>query len=269
MKKVILSLAIFFLLTVAVFIVRPFGNNNTLLEQTFYLIAACYAASNACLALKTYGQGPRFPSLLSLALGISGLFIADAIFFYYDFILHNLPYPSIADYIYLFAFIFLFLGTILEAHQSNIAWSKINKKVYLVSGAFTLFMLALFSYLTVFHSYNPQVSLAENIVTIGYTVGDLLFIIGTFFLIIMAWEYRGGKVMYVWITLFVGLLIATSADLMYAMFTDQFETHIGFIYSLSQWLYILGYLFIGTAFLYLKTILQGFQKKALMDIAKG
>lgn len=261
MRKIATLLLLYFVGTVLVFTFRPLGDNNALLEQGIYCFISLVAASSAFLALRVYGHGPRFRSLLCLALGLLSWFVADVSFIYQDFVLHNLPYPSIADYFYLLAYVLLFSGLMLEVFVSDVSWKKLNKIVYLGAGAFAVIMLSSFSYLTLFSSYSPEATLGENIVTIGYSLGDLLLVIAGFFILLVAWEYRGGKAAKVWMSLFLGFFATLIADLIYAAYTDEFEKHIGLIYSLSQYCYILGYLFITHAFLTLKTTLLSFQKR--------
>jgi len=262
MNKIAIFLFLFFIGTVGIFTFRPLGATNDLLEQSMYCLAAFIATTSAFLALRTYGKGPRFRSLLCLTLGLLCWFIADVTFIYFDFIVRNLPYPSIADCFYLIAYLLLAIGLIFEVFLSDVSWKKMDKKVYLISGLFTAIMLTTFSFLTVSSSYSPTVSFWENVVTIGYTVGDLILSLAGFFILVIAWEYRGGKVSKVWISIFLGFLITMIADLIYAKFTDEFAKHIGLIYSLSQYCYILGYLFIANGFLLLRSVLQSFQKRA-------
>ncbi len=152
MKKVIIGLVIFFLGIVGVFAFRPLGANNTLFEQSLYCVASLIASLSAFLALRTYGKGPRFRSLLFLSLGVLAWFFADVQFNYYKYVINNLSYPSSADYFYLAGYILMFLGLTLEIKLSDISWKKMNKHVYLGSGLFTALMLGIFSYLTVFVS---------------------------------------------------------------------------------------------------------------------
>lgn len=259
MNKILLLLTLYFIGVVAIFTFRPLGDNNALLEQSLYLFSPLIASTGAFLSLRAYGRGPRFRSLLCLTLGLISWLIADTTFNYLEFVAHNLQYPSPADYIYLLAYILLFTGLMLEVDLSDLSWKKINKKVYFIAGVFSSTLLALFSYISVFSSYSPEATLGENVVTIGYTVGDILLVIAGFFILLVVWEYRGGKASKVWINLFLGFLVTLIADLIYANFTDEFETHIGLIYSVSQYCYILGYMFITYGFFKLRNILRTFQ----------
>ncbi|HSA84440.1 MAG TPA: hypothetical protein VLF20_06180 [Patescibacteria group bacterium] len=265
MNKQTISLIVFFFIVVAIFVLRPLGQGlaNTLLEQAFYIIASVIAAMSAFLAFRTYGRGPRFVSLLALSLGLFSWVIADVLFTYLEYILNDLPYPSIADYFFLAGYILMLTGIIREVLLSDVSWKKMNKKVYLVCGTFSVLMITAFTYLTIFTAYNPEASFAENFVTIGYTVGDLLLSIAGFFLLIMTWEYRGGKASKVWIGIFLGYSGTLVGDLLYSIFPEQLFSHTGPIFIFSQFCYIGGYLFLAYGFLQLRSILLAFQKKPL------
>jgi|GEM_PF-3782825 len=261
MNKIVISLFVFFLWIVAVFAFRPLGANNTLFEQSLYCVASLIASVSGFLVLRAYGKGPRFRSLLFLSLGVLAWFFADVQFNYYEFVLNNLSYPSSADYFYLAGYILMFLGLTLEIKLSDISWKKMNKQVYLVSGLFTALMLGAFSYLTLFSSYDPKALFWENVVTIGYTVGDLFLCVAGFFILVVAWEYRGGKASGVWMSLFLGFLSTMVGDLLYAIFPDALTSHVGWIYIVSQYFYIFGYILFTYAFLSLQTVFLTLQKR--------
>lgn len=260
MKNVALLLSLFFIGTVSIFTFRPLGATNALLEQSVYIFAALIATASAFYAFKTYGKGPRSGSLLVILLGFLCWLIADTTFIYFDFIAGTLSYPSPADYFYLLGYILLFSGLMREVILSDISWKTLNKGIYAIAAIFSATLLTLFGFITVFASYSPDVTLAENIVTIGYTVGDILLVIAGFFIILIVWQYKGGKASIVWTSLFLGFLATLIADLIYANFTDEFDKHIGLIYSVSQYFYILGYLCITFGFIYLRSILHKLQE---------
>ena len=263
MKKLIYCLIFYFIALVAVFYFKPLGEANPHLVQSMYNIASFATSLSAFLALRAYGKGPRFRSILFLLLGFVSWFIADVSFGYFDLIENNITYPSFADYFYLVGYVFLFIGLMFEIVISNISWRKMSKQVYLISGIFTTCLFAAFSYYTLFSAYDPTRPAGENLVTLGYSVGDLFLVTAGFFIIVAAWEYRGGKASKVWISFLLGFLITMSSSLTYATHIEALDQPESFYYAQIQIGYITGYLFFTYALLYLRSIFHSFQKRTL------
>lgn len=263
MKKSTLLLALYFVITLPVFFLEPFGDSNSYYTQGLSLLSTAFVVVTGWLLLKTYGRGLRFPSLLLFALSFSALLIANLIFNYSDFVLHTYTYPSPADIFYLAYTLCIFLALMFEFRAADITWKNISKKVYIISGLFALGMIALFCWLTLFSAYSPDATLAENVVTIGYPVGDLLLVLGSFVLVLMIADYQGGKAAKVWLFIFLGLLATLAGDMLYAIFTDQYSTHAGPLYAITQLSYISAYLFVTFAFVNLRSTLLAFRAKSV------
>ncbi len=62
-------------------------------------------------------------------------------------------------------------------------------------------------------------------------------------------------------SLFLGFLSTMVGDLLYAIYPDALTSHVGWIYIVSQYFYVFGYILFTYAFLSLKTLLRAFQTR--------
>jgi len=185
--------------------------------------------------------------------------IGEAVWLYYDYILLVSPYPSIADVFYIAAYPLFALGLIQEIRFAKIKFSNLNKSAFAVIGILGLTMSALVFYHGVFKVYVPGGILVDNL-SIIYGIGDLIIIIPTLFVLVLAWEYKGGRIFIPWLFIFASFLLTLIADVLYTIFTDQYlEWEKPF--SGLDLFWIGSYLLAGLGFLNIALLLKDIQKK--------
>jgi hypothetical protein len=211
------------------------------LQNSVVLFTSLVAVSGGVYAFMTYGfSGKRAMTILALTVGLSCWFVGEALWNYYE-ALGIMPFPSIADLFYLVAYPFLFIGLINEIRSAQIDWKKFSRSLLFLLGLTTILLSSIVLYFGVFLSYHASQPLLNNVIAMGYGIADLLLIIVTMLILVLVWEFRGGQLARSWIALFCGFVAMLIADILFAMFTNQYESHVGFYKSIIDSFFMLSY----------------------------
>jgi hypothetical protein len=218
------------------------------LREGIYLSTSLIAVIAGTAAIRSYGlNGPRILTLVFLTAGITYWFVGDTLFDYYQYVLHIDPFPSAADIFYTLAYPLLFLGLISEARIFQINWRKLNKSTIFLFVIASVCLAAMVFYFGMYRAYNPQESLFANVIAMGYGGGDLLLIMANMLILILVWEFRGGSLTRVWVALFISFIFTLVADVLYAIYTGEYESQVWFYKSLLDTLWMSGYLLFAYA----------------------
>lgn len=218
------------------------GWDNIFLREGIYLLTSAIAVVAGIVALFTYGfKGPRTATIFLLTMGISYWCIGDTLFSYYQFILHTDPFPSLADAFYIAAYPFLLFGLINEVKSAKANWGRFNQPVAFLFTISAILLALVVSYFGIFLAYDPKETLFANIIAMSYGIGDLLLILINMLVLILVWEFRGGKLSRIWLTLFVSFVLTLVADILFAIFSIEYQTEV-FFKSLLDSLWMLSYL---------------------------
>jgi hypothetical protein len=208
---------------------------------------------------------PRSRTFLFLTAGIGYWFLGEVIFDYYQYIVKIDPFPSIADAFYLFAYPLLLLGLINEVITSQVQWRKLHRGLLFLFVSLSLVLGVLVFYFGVFQAYNPTVSLLSNAIVMSYGLGDLLLLTATLFVLLLAWEFRGGKLSRVWLFFFLSFLLNLIADILYAVYEVEYESLVWFYKSAIDTFFMGSYLLFAYAmFDFGLSILDAFTKITLL-----
>jgi hypothetical protein len=244
---ILVILSFIFILAFSVYWLR-LGWDIVSLREGIYLSTSGIAVIGGIFALVTYGfKGPRTTTLFLLTMGIAYWFIGDTLFSYYQFILKIDPFPSLADAFYLTAYPFLLFGLINEVKAAKANWGRFNQPIAFLFGISATLLAIVVSYFGIFLAYDAKETLFANIIAMSYGVGDLLLILANMFVLILVWEFRGGKLSRVWLTLFVSFVLTLIADILFALFTVQYKAEMWFYKSLLDSLWMLSYLIFAYA----------------------
>jgi hypothetical protein len=178
---------------------------------------------------------------------MSGWFIGEVIWNYYELILHIKPFPSFADVFYLLAYPLIFFGLLNEVSIGAIHWKKINRAIFFLFTIASLCLAVLVFYFGVYVAYDVKESLLANIIAMGYGVGDLVLIVTNMFVLILVWEFRGGSLSRTWIVIFVSLLCMLLADILFALYPDQYQAQLWIYKNSLDSLWMLSYLLFAYA----------------------
>jgi len=177
-----------------------------------------------------------------MAAGMWVWFFAQVIFGYYKIVLHQNPYPSLADLFFVIAYLPLFLGllTLIKNFRST-GLPMGTAKSYMIQG-----LLLLLVYAAIFYSLlwklitAPNDTAALKFLNFGYPTFDFILIAATSILIRISWELRGGSLAKSWIFLCAGFTLVGIADIMFAYQT----------YTFLDIVFFSGYFLIALAGLY-------------------
>jgi len=195
---------------------------------------------------------------LLLALGALGWTIGESTFSYYELFTDIEPFPSIADFFYLIAYIPLSMALILQMVHMDITLAKKEKIVIAIVYA----LICVFVIVTVIvipiqqASPIPQSEVFAYFVGALYPILDLILILCVF--VVFA-KIRHGKVNTAWILLLIGILITTIADIIFNWVeTLNVPEQLFYPYDL---LFIISYVFIlNSAWTMIYLMKQAFQK---------
>jgi len=155
-------------------------------------------------------------SLVFLALSFSCWFIAEQTWNLYEHVLDIDPYPSMADFFYLAAPIFMFVSLIIFLKSTE---KKISKKMILFSSIISL--LILIPSLIVTFNVNAEVEPFEIIIAISYPIVDSIVFVPAIITISFLISNRRS---FFWIMIVIGLLVMIIADtgFLYLVIDDEY-----------------------------------------------
>lgn len=217
-KFVLIVLTTFF---IAALITYLSGDYTSLAVQIWNLTPPFAAALTGILAVKVYGlNNPHARAFGFIALGIFFWFIGDFIWFILEYFFNQNPFPSIADYFYLFAYPLLLIGLIQELRANKMRWTycKVISCILL-----SLFFGLIVFYFGIIKAFDSSDLLINNLIAIAYGVGDLLLIIFTVLILMVAIGYQKGKLFYPWLIILIGFFLILVADILFAMYHQEYE----------------------------------------------
>lgn len=236
------------------------GSSNELLENVVYLVSASLAFAASFYAIKNYGfKSLHGKALLFISAGYGCWLIGEIIWVFYELVLLIDPYPSPADLFYVAAYPLIGWGIIKELKLASINLKKTPIGILAGIAILGFVFLILVSYFEIMLAYDSSVSLIENF-AILYGFGDLMLLIPSLLVLVMAWEFKGGKIFIPWIFIFLGLLCSLAADTLYAVFLEPYINGI-YPYDNIDVLYVAGYLFASMGFLSMGLLIRRVQLK--------
>lgn len=207
-------------------------------------LAACY------LAFRKAGA-PERRFWLFLMLAILLMLIGEVYWTYCEIVLdlETPPYPSVADYSYLSAYVFFFLLLISMARLSNaFAVTRIRYLLDILVVMFFSFVMMSFFILRPLYAMYPEAPTAEKIITAAYPMMDLGIVVGILANVLgfKASRWRTWQVLVA-----VGLVFYGLADMsfQYLSLADTYKSGNGWS-SLVDLSWLLGYFLFLTAALH-------------------
>jgi diguanylate cyclase len=263
---------VFFLilaLTVASYWLGWGGLQAELLRNVAYLAAPAFAVFGGAYTLSVHGwRGTASRPFVFLALGLLLWGLGEVLWVYYEFILRETPYPSLADSFYLLAYPSLFWGLFSQVRMSGVNWKKFDPVIVFLFCIIAILLAGLATYFGIYLAYDDSSTVLENAVAIGYGLADVVIILCSLLVLILAWEFKGGNLMRLYLYCFFAFAMTMVADVGFAMYNGEYVSGQWWIKNTLDTLWIMQYLYFGLAFclfgLSLKTaqarLLQGMRK---------
>ncbi len=174
---------------------------------------------------------------------------AEVIWYVSDtFIVSGTIAPSLADIFFLLGYPFFGLGVYQGFVTAGIKLRTVNKSLLYIVLLASLALTALVAYFGVYQAFDPDVDLLTNIVNIGYGVGDLVLVIFSLLTILVADEYKDGKLATFWKAVAIGFLLILIADIVFAIYGEKVLADIK-PYTYVDLIWEAGYQFLAFAML--------------------
>lgn len=219
------------------------------LRDVVYLVSPLLATMFGFWAVSIFGSRSLYSfTLLFLSFGMGCKFIGEILWFIFDNLLHVSPFPSAADYFFLLSYPLFAVAFILALKHSHVNWKSFSRLILFLLGLNGLWITVLVGYFDVYLAFDPAVSMLENVVAIGYGVADLVLLLICLFLLVLAWEYRAGRIVKTWRYLFIGFLVTLAADVLFAIFHDAYGQGVIIYLNIIDSLWIMGYLCVALGF---------------------
>lgn len=194
------------------------------LRDSLYLFTPLTSVIAGIFLLRLYGtKGFRARTFILLTLGISCLFVGEVLWNYYEYFLHINPFPSNADIFYLTAYPLFFMGLINEIRGVEFNWHSLKRETIFLLTIVSILLIILVFYFGIYLAYDAKETLSTNIIAMGYGIGDVILILTNIFVLVLAWEFRGGKFSHTWIAIFCSFIMTLIADILFAIFTDPYK----------------------------------------------
>ncbi len=210
-----------FLATVAIYVVSQ--TTDSLFMGTVYLFFPLAAALIALFTSRMYGfNNANGRALLLITGGLVFWGIAETITYILNSFTDNTQYPTIANLFLLLSYPLIGMGIYQGYVAAEVKLKQVKKSLIAIVLSISLILTVLVAYYGVYQAYDPDAELLANIVNLGYGIGDLILVITSMLTILVAREYRGGKLATFWKTIAVGFFLFLIADIMFAMHGGQY-----------------------------------------------
>ncbi len=179
-------------------------------------------------------------SLVFLTFSFTSWFLAEQIWNLYEHVLDIDPYPSIADFFYIAAPIFMFIGVMLYLKSTE---RKIRKRRILFASIISLVILVPSILATL--EVGAEDEIFEILVALAYPLVDSILLVPVIITISFLISSRSN---FFWIMILVGIMIMLSADTIFLFlviedaYVDGHPVDILFVSSYIIWSFMMFYL---------------------------
>lgn len=243
-KFVPLFLIFLGLISILSYILRPDPSTDIYLN-IIYLIPSFLATILGIDLLKRMGVKNKKGNIyLLLTIAVALWFVGESLWFLYKIVLDLDHFPSYIDVVYLAAYPIFFVAFWKEYKLNKIIWT--TKKI-LISSISAVTLTSLTGYYGIYMSYDAEASFWENSFSILYGVGDLAIIFVLILIIMIVSSYQKGKFLSIWIYFLLAMLFTIFADILYAMYYQEYNKGIK-IFQYLDLLWIISFIFFAQGF---------------------
>lgn len=189
------------------------------LTQSILMIIFAGLAGVMCLILSTkYKISSESGKVwLCISLGMFGWMIGDILYTYFDVFTGEAPFPSIADFFYLIAYLPLTLGFIIQSKiikvPLNMKEKIVNAIVYITISIIVVVYVLIFPIQSWYEGEAiPIEDLFEITIAVLYPLLDLVLLA---LVMIVLTKFRHGKINRSWSLLIAGILMTIVGDILF------------------------------------------------------
>lgn len=267
MKLRLIIFLIIFLVISATYFLLP--ESEAVSTGALYLVIPVGATLIGLFTSKIYGfNSANGRALLLINGGLVCWGVAEIIT-YVLYITGDDTFPSLADAMLLIAYPIFGAGIYRSFITAGIKLKQVNKSLLAVILSASVILTILVAYFGVYLAYDPSADLLSNIVAISYGLGDLVLVIFSLLAILVASEYKGGKLASFWGTIAAGFFLFLVADILFAMHGNQWSEDIANPYDIFiQLTWIAGYILLTFGMLENYIHVSEVQKKIKLKLSQ-
>ncbi len=197
---------------------------QTLTINTLYLIFPIVTTLIGLYSSSIYGfKSSNGRALILINGGLVCMLIAESIWYVSDnFTSSGGIIPSWADVFFLLSYPFFGAGVYQGFIAAEIKFKNVKKSLLYLALLASLILTILVVYFDIYKAYDSTVELLVNITNMGYGVVDLVLVVSSLFTILVASEYKGGKLASFWGAMALGFLFNLIADILSAMYEGPY-----------------------------------------------
>ena len=225
MKKRIIIALIFFLAISVVYdaLLPGIDGLSSWILWILYLIFPVGATLIGIYTSRIYGfKSANGRALLLITSGLVCWAVAEIITFVLGvfFDVSNFDFSPLADAFLILGYPIIFAGIYQGFVAAKINLKLIKKSLLAIVISISIILTILVAYFMLYQAYDSSVDPLTNIASISYGLADLALVIGSLFTILLASEYKGGKLASFWKTMAIGFFVFLIADIAFAMYGD-------------------------------------------------
>jgi len=218
------------------------------------LLALAWYHARATTRVLEDGNPARTPWRL-MTLGFLGFALGQSMLVFYQLVLGQSPYPSLADIFFMSAYPLLigaFFGFISAYRESG--YPVGTPREHAALGLVLTAGFAAISFLLLRPVLAQAGSLLERVITAAYPLFDFVLLVPVLILLRMTAPFRGGAVFRAWALVLFGIVALCAGDILYAYFEVLGRASLG---PLVDATYVLAYLGLALGALEQRTLLDG------------
>ena len=225
------------------------GPEAEFFRALFYAGVPAVASAMSFYAFFVYGKrGGYAPVFCSFATALLLWAVGELLWVYYENILGIDPFPSAADYFYLAAYPFFLIGVVMALRAGEFSFRKMDASATFLMGIIITLGAFILGYFGVYLSFDASAPILNNIISISYSVGDFILLIAILLTLVLAFAYRGGSLMRLWLAIFLAFAMILVADVGFSMYNGAYTSGVWWIKNTLDTLWIGGYLYFALGF---------------------
>jgi len=233
-KLFLISLLCLLVVDVFVYLFQIGGQSHDLLRNILFLLGQLVTITGGIYVIREYGlNNPTGKTAAFLTGGFLLWALGSLTYVINTFFLGIDQYPSLADVFIIAGYFFYMGGLLLEVNKRHVSFKSPYKVAVLIAG----FIIGVVTFYFGFYlAIDPGAPWLVNLVSLGYGIGDVVLLMTLLIVLMMALEYKGGRLFLPWVLIFLGMLVILIADILFTFYVAEYEA--------KEWPYYAGIDFI-------------------------
>lgn len=247
-SKTVLFLVVLFGVISLFYSTRIGGRYYSIITSGLALVPPMLAWVYGFRAANTFNSTNKHRrSLQLISAGLLFWFLGELAFFFFQYMAHIDPFPSVADLSYIAGYVLLWAGLSMEIRINKASLKDFNQYIQFLIGLIMALLVGAVVYFGVFLAFVASEPLLNNIVVMSYGFGDLILIAPTLYVLKMAVDYRGGRLFMSWALILIALLLNLSADVSFAIYRNAYTMGL-WPYNMIDIIWALTYMLFAYSF---------------------